>query len=197
MAVLYKFLDANDDLLYVGISDKDIMTRLKQHTHLSVECYDLVEFVEYCEFDTKCDVELIERYLVSKYKPKFNTVYSNKDITVTVPEFDNLKYTKMRYNFNKNETDINTTKFGPTIISSCNNYSGCNKELKLKIKPDMNLPILDSPFTIIFNDELYTFDIHRASEFEILIKGEWEINSFIHEMKKVIENFEKSIIDMR
>ena len=61
----------------------------------------------------------------------------------------------------------------------------------------MNLPILDSPFTIIFNDELYTFDIHRASEFEILIKGEWEINSFIHEMKKVIENFEKSIIDMR
>lgn len=208
MAVLYKFLDVNNDLLYIGISDNDILTRLKQHTHLSTECYELVEFVEYCEFDTKCDVELIERYLVSKYKPNFNTMYSNKDITITIPEFDNLKYTKMRYNFKDKSEKVNLNRYGGIQITSYNNeLSNLDKKLELNLSCDGIFPFkfwFDVEGKFFIKDENLNLDFFASEgvfsadgNFKLTITGEWEIDAFIREMKKVIENYEKSIIDMR
>lgn len=204
MAILYRFLDENDTLLYIGISDNDILTRVKQHTHLPLECYDSVEFIEYCEFDTKCDVELIERYLVSKHKPKFNTVYSNKNITITIPELDDLTYIKMRYNFSGKSDIVNYDRVGIQITSTDNKQTGMRKQLEMKIKCDDFFPVfdwfdLDGKFEIKGTNYFTPSGVrlHDCSNFKITINGEWEIDAFIREMKKVIENYEKSIIDIR
>lgn len=46
MYYVYKFLDKNDNILYVGKA-KELLRRLNGHNHLPKECYDSVEKIEY------------------------------------------------------------------------------------------------------------------------------------------------------
>lgn len=80
MYYVYKFLDAKNNVIYVGRT-KDIVKRMEQHFskgHLPEECYTSVNKVYYTEFNSFTDMAMYEIYLINALKPKYNT--TDKDI---------------------------------------------------------------------------------------------------------------------
>ena len=79
---VYKFIDIDDRIIYIGKS-KDIIQRLtKQHftwkSHLPKACYDETEKILYAEFGNMDEASIYERYLINKYCPEYNRQYNNK-----------------------------------------------------------------------------------------------------------------------
>lgn len=87
---IYKFIGENREILYIGKAHS-LKHRLNTHTHLPSECYEKTKKIEYYSFDTKGDMDLAEIYYISKYKPVYNDV-SKCDISITIKEFDELKF---------------------------------------------------------------------------------------------------------
>jgi excinuclease UvrABC nuclease subunit len=82
MAYVYRFLNDDDNVIYIGYS-ANIDTRIKQHWsdkgHLDKECYDAVRKIEYMKFNTKSDANTVETYLINKYKPFYNNLNKKLD----------------------------------------------------------------------------------------------------------------------
>jgi hypothetical protein len=70
---VYKFLDANDNVLYVGKTTKKLKYRLSGHYHLPKDCYTKISSIEYCTLFSKIDMDLYELYYINKYKPQYNS----------------------------------------------------------------------------------------------------------------------------
>lgn len=83
MYYVYRFLDANENVIYVG-KTADIRERMYQHFsevgHLPKECYDKVHKIEYLETKDSVDGTIIEKYLINEFRPMFNSDYVNSDI---------------------------------------------------------------------------------------------------------------------
>lgn len=77
MYYVYRFLDKSGDVIYVGRTE-NLKNRIKQHFsssgHLSGECYDKVDVIEYTTFNTKPEMDIYEIYYINKWKPKYNTM---------------------------------------------------------------------------------------------------------------------------
>jgi excinuclease UvrABC nuclease subunit len=67
---LYRFYDANDDLLYVGIT-KFFEPRLKQH-YRNAEWFFDTAFVRLEHFATRQEVEMAESYAIKNENPRYN-----------------------------------------------------------------------------------------------------------------------------
>jgi excinuclease UvrABC nuclease subunit len=67
---LYRFYDANDDLLYVGIT-KFFEPRLKQH-YRNAEWFFDTAFVRLEHFATRQEVETAESYAIKNENPRYN-----------------------------------------------------------------------------------------------------------------------------
>jgi excinuclease UvrABC nuclease subunit len=67
---LYRFYDANDDLLYVGIT-KFFEPRLKQH-YKNAEWFFDTAFVRLEHFATRQEVEVAESYAIKHENPRYN-----------------------------------------------------------------------------------------------------------------------------
>ncbi|MCC0686245.1 hypothetical protein [Clostridioides sp. ZZV14-6345] len=76
---VYMFVKGFIEVLYVGKA-KNLNHRLNNHSHLPNECY------------TEGDMELAERYFISKYKPVYNDKLLKKDITIEIENFNKLKF---------------------------------------------------------------------------------------------------------
>ncbi len=68
---LYRFKDMNDNIIYIGKAN-DINKRLKNHEHLSEQCYNEIATIEYTVIDNKADRDILEIYFITKLKPKYN-----------------------------------------------------------------------------------------------------------------------------
>lgn len=88
---VYRFLDANRNVLYIGKA-QDLKTRMASHNHLPQECYNKRETIEYVEFPTVEDMNIIERALISIVKPPYNTEFKQNNITLHIMELSNLKW---------------------------------------------------------------------------------------------------------
>lgn len=81
MGYLYRFLDENNNILYIGKTEKDVITRLRNHNHLPKDCYEQVVNIEYAEVKLNGNLAILEIYLINKYIPPYNN--AGKDIAGT------------------------------------------------------------------------------------------------------------------
>lgn len=88
---IYRFLNNNNEIIYIGKAI-DLKLRLSNHKHLSEECYKERAKIEYFSLDTKDEMDLAERYLIAKIKPKYNVVFKDRDINFEIKEFDNKEW---------------------------------------------------------------------------------------------------------
>ena len=89
---LYRFMDINNQVIYVGRSQTGISERLRGHKHLPEECYESVCSVEYLPCENRSETVIMVLFYINKYKPKYNTVdlYEGKITT----EIKNVKWHK-------------------------------------------------------------------------------------------------------
>ena len=69
---VYRFLNNNEDIIYVGKTSQKIEARINGHRHLSKECYDEIKSIEFIELNTRTDMSIYEIYYINKFKPKYN-----------------------------------------------------------------------------------------------------------------------------
>lgn len=116
---VYRFLGENGELLYIG-KTKNIDKRLKQHKqngHLKKEQYSKVHEIQYLEVPTMNDAGILERYLISKEKPEFNTQFANEGECTTNLIICNAQWKPYVI------ADSNYS-----FVQKCNNYSSFMKE---------------------------------------------------------------------
>lgn len=88
---IYRFLDKNNEVIYIGKARK-LIQRINNHSHLPKSCYEEKCAVEFTSFDTEDEMDIAERYFVPKYKPKYNTMMGNRNIGMSLMEFDNKEW---------------------------------------------------------------------------------------------------------
>lgn len=83
MAYTYRFVDSNGEIIYVGYTGQsNVGKRMNQHFtkgHLPDKCYKSVAKIEFIEWSTDCDAQVMEVYYINKYKPMYNTLNKRKD----------------------------------------------------------------------------------------------------------------------
>ncbi|MDY2883457.1 MAG: GIY-YIG nuclease family protein [Romboutsia timonensis] len=90
---VYKFINNNDEINYIGKAI-NLNSRIVSHNHLPEECYNSTFVIEYSEFETKTkdDIDILEKYFIAKYNPKYNEIYKNKDLTIGIEETKNIDW---------------------------------------------------------------------------------------------------------
>ena len=83
MAYTYRFIDTNENIIYVGYTAQTMAKRIGQHFtkgHLPKSVYEEVAKIEYMKHKTKSDAQVWEVYLINKYKPRYNTLNKKNDM---------------------------------------------------------------------------------------------------------------------
>ena len=91
--VCYRFLTFAGEVIYVGRAE-NLVNRLESHAksgHLSALCYNRVDKVEFCTFESEDDLDIAERYYIAKYQPEYNVVFKNKKYFL-ISELDNKQW---------------------------------------------------------------------------------------------------------
>lgn len=73
MGFLYRFLNKNNDIIYIGKTTKSLAERLRQHNHLTTQCYQSINKIEYMEIENEGDLHVLEIYYINKYLPIYNS----------------------------------------------------------------------------------------------------------------------------
>lgn len=102
----YRFIDANDNTIYVGCS-KTIDDRIfKQHFkngHLPSECYDSTLGIDIIKTKDYADALSLEQKLIDKYRPRYNKRDKSKNLFTNVYDLDDLDEPWVMYHsFDKN-----------------------------------------------------------------------------------------------
>ena len=82
MAYTYRFVDANENIIYVGYTGQSMAKRIGQHFekgHLPKKCYKSIAKIEYIKWDTKSDAQVMEVYFINKYHPIYNKLDKQND----------------------------------------------------------------------------------------------------------------------
>lgn len=87
---VYKFLNDDSEIIYFGRTG-DLKVRIeRQHfvrsAKLPKECIDQVKIIFYGKFKYQGDAEIVEKYLICKYKPKYNKQEAKKDVSIDINE---------------------------------------------------------------------------------------------------------------
>lgn len=83
MAYIYRFIDINSNIIYVGKTSQTLDKRIAQHFtkgHLPKECYQSVAKIEYQKYKTESDALVMETFYITKYNPKFNKLQKSRDL---------------------------------------------------------------------------------------------------------------------
>lgn len=95
-AYLYRFIDANEKIIYVGKASTNLYTRMKSHFtngHLPKECYDRAVRIEYVKFTSKRSLATKENYLIAKYLPEYNKEgKEDGEMDLIIPSLDALEW---------------------------------------------------------------------------------------------------------
>lgn len=90
MAYTYRFVDTDENVIYVGYTGQTMAKRISQHFtkgHLPKECYQNVAKIEYIKWKTKSDAQVMETYFINKYKPRYNKQNKRSDaLTIQLEE---------------------------------------------------------------------------------------------------------------
>lgn len=82
MAYTYRFVDTNENVIYVGYTGQAMAKRISQHFtkgHLPKKCYKSIARIDYIKWDSKSDAQVMEVYYINKYHPKFNKLDKQGD----------------------------------------------------------------------------------------------------------------------
>lgn len=88
---LYRFLDKEKNILYIGRTNDIARRILKEHftpnTHLPSKCYLETECVEYAEFQNESEEVAYEAILINQIRPKYNTQFKDDaEFEISLPE---------------------------------------------------------------------------------------------------------------
>ena len=82
MAYTYRFVDANENIIYVGYTGQSMAKRIGQHFekgHLPKKCYKSIARIDYIKWETKSDAQVMEVYFINKYHPIYNKLDKQND----------------------------------------------------------------------------------------------------------------------
>ena len=82
MAYTYRFVDANENIIYVGYTGQSMAKRIGQHFekgHLPKKCYKSIARIECIKWETKSDAQVMEVYFINKYHPIYNKLDKQND----------------------------------------------------------------------------------------------------------------------
>lgn len=83
---IYKFLNINKEVIYVGRA-KNIVYRFSSHHHLNNNCYNEINEIHYSILSNDDESAIYERYYINKLNPKYNTQYKNNSkFRFTLPD---------------------------------------------------------------------------------------------------------------
>jgi hypothetical protein len=88
--VIYRFRDKKDNIIYIGKTKLSLSKRINSHNHLPSKCYQSINKIEYCVFNNKDDMDIAEKYFISKMKPIYNTEHLENYISIDFPELNSL-----------------------------------------------------------------------------------------------------------
>lgn len=190
---VYRFLNENDDILYVGKTRQLIKKRMRDHFgsqgHLSTECYSEVANVEYLKLGSRMEMDIVEIYYINKYKPLFNVhLKYEENLTVHLGEhvWERLDFKV----WNKAEEDARKSELSEEFIRriseianrSNGQASERNKELTVSLlapqsfeeyyDDDIPLEEMIYRFTIIFiatEKERVTEELRECFEIDEMI----------------------------
>lgn len=72
---VYRFLDKNDEIIYIGKA-KEINSRLNGHCHLKKDCYDSINRIEYIQLSNDNEARIYEIFYINKFEPKYNKEFN-------------------------------------------------------------------------------------------------------------------------
>ena len=82
MAYTYRFIDCNENIIYVGYTGQSMAKRIGQHFekgHLPKKCYKSIARIECIKWETKSDDQVMEVYYINKYHPIYNKLDKQND----------------------------------------------------------------------------------------------------------------------
>lgn len=92
---VYKFIDNSDNIIYVGKAKrltKRVTSKGHISKHLPTECYNSISKIKFIQLDTEDDMDLAEKYFINKYKPRYNSVHSTSNLTITIQYLERLEW---------------------------------------------------------------------------------------------------------
>lgn len=161
---VYRFINDKEEIIYIGKA-KDLKNRLKTHTHLPKECYEERNSIEYIEFNTEDDIDLAERYFITKLKPKYNTLLKDKDVTINIEKLDLCTWKKL-----SNVNNINYLK----ALRLNNEINILNKKIE-----EINLKIVT--FSELYNEDIDSEII--KTKIDTLEKEKGKLENRLHTFK--------------
>ncbi len=85
---IYRFVDENDRVIYVGKTKQSLRARFYSHNHLPDECYQKVKYIEYVDCITESDMSMKEIYHINKQHSEGNAEYNTADVSESPQSFD-------------------------------------------------------------------------------------------------------------
>ena len=176
---VYRFINKENEIIYIGKA-KELKSRIKNHNHLTEECYSEVAFIEYATFDTEYEMDFAERYYIQKINPKYNTVLSDKPIQFNCSELDDCNF-KI---YELNEYVVERTLEQIELL----------KQDELFVKVNMPLISLLGVITIVNSDSYLQIQKNRDSYKDQEIKVREKFNYYRREiiLPKIL-NYEKKL----
>ena len=90
MAYTYRFIDTNENIIYVGYTGQTMAKRIGQHFtkgHLPKKCYKSIQRIEYIKWETKSDAQVMEVFYINKYHPRYNRLdHQNDHLNIQVAD---------------------------------------------------------------------------------------------------------------
>lgn len=84
---LYRFLNENNQIIYIGKTTQDIKDRFNTHRHLLKKCYESTTKIECADLNSESDLGVYEIYYINKFKPQYNTASVwDGELTINLPE---------------------------------------------------------------------------------------------------------------
>jgi excinuclease UvrABC nuclease subunit len=83
VAYVYRFIDINSNIIYVGKTSQTLDKRISQHFakgHLPQDCYQSIAKIEYQKYKTESDALVMETFYITKYNPKYNKLQKSRDL---------------------------------------------------------------------------------------------------------------------
>lgn len=116
MAFIYRFINQDNTVIYVGKTSQTLDKRIGQHFtkgHLPKECYKSIVRIEYQKYKTEADALIMETYYITKYDPKYNKLQKSRDLPSLELDINEWKLYK-QYKLTK---PIKKLRFGPIQIT--------------------------------------------------------------------------------
>lgn len=114
MAYVYRFINPNNSVIYVGYTGQTLDKRMSQHFkkgHLPQKCYNSIARIEYIRYSTKADAMIAETYMINKYKPIYNKLNKQGDVITLNLEFEE--------NWKVYRVYKTTTEYKGSVLSRC------------------------------------------------------------------------------